>query len=642
MFGLKQKLLFGFGGLLLILLVVSGMGIAVMREHNRAMGVFLYENGRSVEYGLNVLDSLGQLNQNIKPLSGEKGNPAESELAAAVIAGNTPLKQIDENVSAEDGNITLHPEEDQYAAQLTAAWSGIDNKTGKKTNTDNFQDVYQTLVSDKLDLPQRVAAAADLGRLSAVVKAQAANVIKLNLDNMIPIQGRMKQLADEATLYMIALCCVGAALALMFTLIVSRSILQPIKTLTRSAREIEQGNLDLMVQVKSRDELRQLAEAFNSMAAKLREFRRSNQAKLQRTQQTTQLAVNSLPDAISIINPDGIIELSNGTAQKVFHLLPGEVISSMREARLNEIYQQVMRWGRPVEPRGYESAIEVYEPDGPVKYFLPHGVPINDSENHRLGVTLVLADVTHLRKLDEMKSGLLSVVSHELKTPLTSIRMAVHLLLEERVGPLTSKQTELMIAARDDSDRLQGIINDLLDMGRLESGHVELDLQPVTANRLVSEAIAPLRSAFADKGVEIQTDLPDSTPDVLVDPARIDHVFSNLLTNALKFTPPGGWVRLSAQVEDETVRFEVQDSGIGIPQEYLARVFERFFRVPGSDQPTGAGLGLAITKEIVELHGGHISVQSQPGRGSRFSFTLQRADQTAKEVDHEASIHSGH
>jgi len=218
----------------------------------------------------------------------------------------------------------------------------------------------------------------------------------------------------------------------------------------------------------------------------------------------------------------------------------------------------------------------------------------------------------------------------------------VHLLLEERIGSLNGKQTELMIAARDDSDRLQGIINDLLDMGRLESGRVELDLQPVTADHLVSEAIAPLRSAFADKGVEIQTELPDSIPDVLVDPARIDHVFSNLLTNALKFTPPGGWVRLSAQVEDETVRFEVQDTGIGIPQEYLGRVFERFFRVPGSDQPSGAGLGLAITKEIVELHGGHISVQSQPGRGSRFSFTLRRADQTAKEVDHEASIHSGH
>ncbi len=642
MFGLKQKLLFGFGGLLLILLVVSGLGIAVMREHNRAMGVFLYENGRSVQYGLNVLGALGQLNETIKPLSGEKGNPSGADLATAASAGKAPQKLLDDNIRDEDGNITLHPEEDLYAGQLTAAWSGMDIKTGKKVGADNYLDVYQTLLSDKLDLSKRVATAAELGRISADVKTQAANVIKLNLDNMVPLQGRMKQMADEAGLYMIALCCVGAGLALMFTLIVSRSILQPIMTLTRSAREIEQGNLDLMVQVKSRDELHQLGEAFNSMAAKLREFRRSNQAKLQRTQQTTQLAVNSLPDAISIINPDGIIELSNGTAQKVFHLLPGEVISSMREARLNEIYQQVMRWGRAVEPHGYESAIEVYEQDGPVKYFLPHGVPINDGENRRLGVTLVLADVTHLRKLDEMKSGLLSVVSHELKTPLTSIRMAVHLLLEERVGPLTGKQTELMIAARDDSDRLQGIIDDLLDMGRLESGRVELDLQPVTADRLMSEAIAPLRSAFADKGVEIQTDLPEQTPDVLADPARIDHVFSNLLTNALKFTPPGGWVRLSAQVEDEVVRFEVQDSGIGIPQEYLGRVFERFFRVPRSDQPSGAGLGLAITKEIVELHGGRISVQSQPGRGSRFSFTLRRADQTAKEVGHETGIHSGH
>jgi signal transduction histidine kinase len=299
---------------------------------------------------------------------------------------------------------------------------------------------------------------------------------------------------------------------------------------------------------------------------------------------------------------------------------------------------------RALQSHGYESTVEVFDQGGQVKYFLPHAVPICDSDKRLLGVTLVLADVTNLRRLDEMKSGLLSVVSHELKTPLTSIRMAAHLLLEERVGPLNAKQMELLIASRDDGDRLQKIIEDRLDMGRLESGRVELDLRAQSPEGLVSAAVTPMEAAFHDRGVDLQVDVPAETPDVLADPARIDHVFTNLLSNAMKFTQPGGRVKIFTEVEEDVVRFVVQDTGPGIPQEYLGRIFERFFRVPRENQPAGAGLGLAIAKEIVEAHGGMISVQSRPGEGSRFSFTLRRAAPGVVEesqVTHEADIHSG-
>jgi PAS domain S-box-containing protein len=434
-------------------------------------------------------------------------------------------------------------------------------------------------------------------------------------------------------------------LAVIFTALAGRAILQPLGTLTRSCREIEQGNLDLVVQVNSRDELRQLAEAFNSMAAKLREFRRTDRARLMRIQRTTQLAVNSLPDAIAIVNPEGIIELSNETAQKLFGMNPEQSILKLHEHRLSDLYQQVVREGRASQPKGYESAIEVYDQGGQLKFFLPSGVPILDADRRLLGVTVVLADVTNLRKLDEMKSGLLSVVSHELKTPLTSIRMASHLLLEERVGPLNSKQTELLMAARDDADRLQTIIEDLLDMGRLESGRVKLDFHPESPERLVSDAVTPLETAFHDRCIAVQVDVPVETPSVLADPARIDHVFSNLLTNALKFTSPGGRVRIFTETEEKFVRFVIEDSGIGIPPDHLARIFERFYRVPRENQPSGAGLGLAIAKEIVDAHHGTISVQSKPGEGSRFSFTLPRADQargeSASQVHYETSINPG-
>ena len=187
---------------------------------------------------------------------------------------------------------------------------------------------------------------------------------------------------------------------------------------------------------------------------------------------------------------------------------------------------------------------------------------------------------------------------------------------------------------------MQKIIEDLLDIGRLESGRIKLDLQPESPEHLVSEAISPLEASFHDRGIHLEVDVPLETPQVLVDATRIDHVFSNLFANALKYTNPGGRVRVFTETEDDVVRFVVEDTGVGIPQQYIGRVFERFFRVPRANQPSGAGLGLAIAKEIVEVHGGSIAVRSKEGEGSRFSFTLQRADRQSAiekaEVSHES------
>jgi signal transduction histidine kinase/HAMP domain-containing protein len=635
--------MFGFGGLLAILLLVSGLGIAVLQQHRNALDKFFYENYRSVQYGQNIVNAIEKLNDVTRPISGESREPMREQITAAAQAATEPLKQIAANIVDEDNNITLIAEgEPQIAEKLTTLWDG-QNLKGEKIGSDSYQDVIAKLLDEHTTGQARIDTFAALSSLSSQLKSQAQAVIDLNIVNMNPIDHRAKAMADNATRLMILLAVAGVLLATLYTLIVSRSILRPIATVTKSIREIEQGNLDLVVQVKSRDELHQLAEAFNSMAAKLREFRRTDRAKLVRTQRTTQLAVNSLPDAVAIITPDGTIDLCNDTAQRLFQAAPGLRLAQLRKHQLDDIFREVVASQRPSQPRGYESAIEVYDQGGQLKFFLPHAVPICDVEKHLLGVTLVLSDVSNLRRLDEMKSGLLSVVSHELKTPLTSIRMAVHLMLEERVGHLTPKQTELLLAAREDSDRLEKIIQDLLDMGRLESGKVTLDLRAQPAPRVVRDAAEPLETAFHDKGVALNLDVPAETPAVLVDPLRIDHVFSNLLTNALKFTSPGGHVRIIAQTEDEFVRFIIEDTGIGIPAEYLSRVFERFFRVPRENQPAGAGLGLAIAKEIVEAHGGTITVQSKEGEGSKFTFTLQRADVGAKsEVNHETSIDPHH
>jgi signal transduction histidine kinase len=602
MFGLRQKITFGFGGMLAILLLVSGLGIAVTRQHRHTLDKFLFENWRSVEYGQKMIDALSHLDDSAKQIANDDRSEVNPDA----------LSEFDNNYDAEQHNVTLKGEGD-LVAQLTSQWKP-------------YREAYLKTVSPFTSPTDRQAAFTVVQKNSPLVKSTAQSIVNLNLANMTPVEGRIKDVSDESTRLMIMLSVLGIALAIAFIAIVARSILQPLRTVTKSIREIAQGNLDLVVHVRSRDELRQLAEAFNSMAAKLREFRRTDQAKLQRTQRTTQLAVSSLPDAIAIVNPDGVIELSNENAQRLFQLTPGISMPQLRMHRLADAFRQVVQAQQPLPPSGYEAAIEVFEPNGQAKFFLPNAVPIRDAEKNLIGVTLVLADVTNLRRLDEMKSGLLSVVSHELKTPLTSIRMAVHLLLEERLGELAPKQTELLIAARDDSDRLEKIIADLLDMSRLESGGTRMDLQSESPARLINTAVSPLETSYHDRGVALSIMVPDDAPNVLADADRIDHVFTNLLTNALKFTDPGGKVTLSAATEENFVRFIVKDTGVGIPEEHLPRVFDRFFRVPRENRPSGAGLGLAIAKDIVEAHGGTIGVKSKPGEGSEFSFTLKRAD----------------
>jgi signal transduction histidine kinase len=608
MFGLRQKLLLGFGGLLALLLAVDALGIFVSMSHRGRMDQFLNENWRSVEYGQRMVDSVDRIDDLVR----------HGRLPAEALSAQTAIAVFDQKLDAENHNITLNNEQ-QVADDLTLHWTGTDENG--RHDADAYRPALQRLLNPASTDADRAAAVVSLQKQSPLIKAGAQKIINLNLANFGPVTQSIKVAADHATRLMLLLGVAGALLAVLFVLFMSRSILRPVQMLTRSAREIEQGNLDLVVQVNSHDELRQLAEAFNSMAAKLREFRRTNRAKLIRTQATTQLAINSLPDVVAIIRPDGKVEMANAAAQKLFALRTDAHVSELNTPWLSELFRKTSSTLLPVEPRGYESTVQVLQ-EGNERFFLPHATPILDEDRALIGVTVVLADVTSLRRLDEMKSGMLSVVSHELKTPLTSIRMGVHLLLEERLGELTANQTEILLAIREDSNRLHQIIENLLDMGRMESGRGVMELKARNLSDIVSDTTIPLEAAFRDRGVNLLVDLSNDLPQVMVDSARIGHVFSNLLGNALKYTPPGGEVRVGAQSINDMVEISVQDTGPGIPAAYISRIFERFFRVPGQRGATGAGLGLAIAKEIVELHGGKLTVQSKEGQGATFKFTL--------------------
>jgi signal transduction histidine kinase len=208
--------------------------------------------------------------------------------------------------------------------------------------------------------------------------------------------------------------------------------------------------------------------------------------------------------------------------------------------------------------------------------------------------------------------------------------MALHLLLEENVGSVNEKQADLLVSARDESERLNGIIEDLLDIRRLESGKATLNLDRVSPYTLVEEASAPFFRQAQDKGIRLEVDLPADLPDVSADRSRILYVFANLLSNAIKYSPVGSEVRLTAKMADEKVLFSVTDAGRGIPGKYQQRIFDKFFRAPGADAEGGVGLGLSIAKEIVTAHHGQISFFSREGQGTTFTFSLVARDVPAK------------
>ncbi len=597
---LRTKLIIASGGPLLILLIIGLFSISTIARSSKTIERIFRENYDSVAAGQSMMNTLALMDRSAEAFAwGWEENRQQVYAAVESFAASLKFQQ---------GNITL-PGEKDLTDRLTKLW-------------ENYRsDLESYFVLPETDSLRRDYYRNRLLPLYDEVQETAQQIININLNNMVSIDGQVRQQASETNRTLFALVISGVVLALILIVFIVPSIARPISNLTNSVKEIQQGNLDLHVKVRSGDEIGQLAASFNEMTSSLREFRRSNRARLIRTQEATISALNSLSDGIAVCSPGGQIELSNQTAQTQFALKPGTDIGSIENEKVKELFNRACRQMRPISYKSYDSALQIFK-DGEERFFLPEAVPIFDDARRLMGVTLIFSDVSRLRQVDELKSGLISTVSHELKTPLTSIRLATHALLNEKLGLLNPKQTELVAAAREDSDRLYRIIENLLDIGRMEAERSNLQLIPVNTGQILLNAVEVLRPSFNDKGIALLLDLPPDIPDVLADRFRLEIVFTNLLSNALKNTPPGGQVKVSARMEKGRVLFRVEDSGKGISQEYLPHIFDKFFRVPGYSQQGDSGLGLAIVKEIVEAHRSRIEAFSNPGEGTAFLFSL--------------------
>ncbi|HZE72517.1 MAG TPA: ATP-binding protein [Pyrinomonadaceae bacterium] len=455
------------------------------------------------------------------------------------------------------------------------------------------------------------------------LRAECERLLQLNQRAML---AKSEAAAGVAQLWfyrtlLVAGILVAAGVMLAFFL--ANRIVEPLRQLTATTAKIAGGDLNAKVVVNSRDEVGVLGAEYNRMAEHIRQLRTSDMGKLLVAQQTTEAAIDSLYDPVIVTDAEGCVTKLNPAAEEIFgsekensgrHV--GEVA---RDTRIAGAVAEALESQRPVAGEGL-SAVLPLAVDGSQRAFRLRTTPMRDNDKHLVGAVTLLEDITHLREIDQLKTEFIASASHELRTPLTSVQMGVYLLLEGAAGELNPKQTEILDACREDCERLDKLMRDLLDLSRIEAGESQPELAPIQTRDLITAEAGELRPQVESKGLAFRVDVPADLPTVKADRSQIERVLANLVINAIRYTKQGE-IRISAEPRGHYVAFSVSDTGGGIPQEYLPHIFDKFVQVPGA-ATGGAGLGLAISRLIIEAHGGQISVQSELGHGSTFTFTL--------------------
>ncbi|NTV29097.1 MAG: HAMP domain-containing protein [Candidatus Omnitrophica bacterium] len=408
-------------------------------------------------------------------------------------------------------------------------------------------------------------------------------------------------------------------LSLVLTFVLAGFVSRPLCEMAEIAQAMARGDFSRKPSVVSRDEIGELAGAVTHMSDEIE----SMLGRLRREGEKLDAVLSSMSEGVMVVSEKGEILLMNPSLRKTFLVdmptegrRPAEVI---RNVAVLDIVSRLLS-GKDVM---VSEEITLPAPEG-------RTCKVNAVAIHRAGrfdgAVLVMHDISELRRLEKIRQDFVANVSHELRTPVASIKGYAETLLD---GALEDKDhaREFVGVIRDNSDRLASLINDLLDLARIESGKMPMVFMPVELRPIVERCLGILESLAARKSLRITVEIPDSLPKLNADEARISQVILNLLDNAVKYTPDGGEVRVRALQQENKVCVEVEDTGVGIPEADLPRIFERFYRVDKarSRELGGTGLGLSIVKHIVHAHGGEVSVISTPGRGSQFSFTVPLA-----------------
>jgi signal transduction histidine kinase len=555
---LKTKIALGGIFLFALLILVGAVSFFYLNRLSEESKAIIKANYETLNYSREMLNELDGLSKNSKA-----------------------VEQFEKKLLLQENNIT-EPGEKELTASLRK----------------NFNFLKQDIRSDSLLL---------------LIRKDISQIMQVNLQAIDKKNQAAQKSADKAKTIITIMLTICLLIGFTFIFNFPSLVASPLAKLTEAIKAIANKNYGERIHMDRKDEFGDLANAFNTMAERLDEYEHSNLSKILFEKRRAEAVINSLKDASIGIDNRGTVLFANQQALQLLNLKEQDIVGQNQDEikRRNDLFRFLIN-----EQNSIPFKIVV---DGKENYFTKEIIELTN-EDQKAGQVIVLKNITPFKELDVAKTNFIATVSHELKTPLASSDFSLKLLEDQRVGSLTPEQRELVQSLKEDNKRLLRILSELLDLSQVESGKIQLNLQPIQADILVRRAVESVQNVAKEKNVSIKRELKENLPDIKVDTDKTVWVLNNFLTNAIRYSSRDSDVIIEVDKKEGSMQFNVKDFGKGIAPEYKDKIFDRYFRIPGTKE--GTGLGLAICKEFIETQGGKIWVESEIGSGSRFGFSF--------------------
>jgi len=604
---LKKKILIGYGVAFALMGLVVVWAVSNLISLGKATDAILSENYRSILAAENMVDALERQDSGMLLMflgDADKGIAQFRENEAVFL----------EWLARAKDNITIQGEA-QLARSIEADYA-----------------IYRRQFSELTDSRETAKAALrptyyqeTVYPLFAKVREACIGLRNLNEETMYAASLRAGKVATRAIWSTLLVAASALIVALMFSLFLAERIVRPIRRFMEASRKISSGDYAVQVTVETGDELGRLAEEFNQMAHQLGRYHEMNIEQIISEKNTGEAILASIEDGLVVFDTKLKVTAINPAARRLLDLeftenSPLQCMGILPDPQVCELIRKTVETGaQPAVPD--EQRIIVLQKGDASRHYLFSVTAIRGRDRSLSGIVLLLRDVTRLKEVERLKSEFVMAASHELRTPLTSLGMSVDLLLEHTSQGLADKDRDLLQVAHEEVHRMKALVNDLLDLSKIEAGRIELEFESVPVPTLFEHVKTVFKNQMDMKDVSLTSELTGDMPKVRADANKVAWVLTNLISNALRYVSKGGHISLMAHRIGPHVHLSVRDDGPGIPPEYQSKIFQKFVQVKGQEAG-GTGLGLAICKEIVRAHGGAIWVESSAGRGSTFAFTL--------------------
>lgn len=605
MLTIKSKIIAGFGLLFLLILFTGLTGIYfINRLADEAQGTIV-DNYHTVDFCMSMHNALDKIEIAVSgSLRIPDGYPG-ADIRVAVDEFNLSFSKEKKNIT-EESEAELVVEVGKNFKKLVSA---IDGLNGEDDNGDSTRQVFRSAL--------------------AQTRESVSAIYHLNMNAIILKNEKLVSTAGDVTMWMIMAVSSSIILALIFMVAFPRKIIRPLNELTSKIRLIITGKYHQRLDVVADDEIGKLAAAFNEMAEKLESYEAQHYDQLLFEKRRIEALIESMEDGVMFIDDSGKVALVNSTMTRLTGMKKEEITGgSLGElASNNRLIGLLKEKTSAGVPAGDEVGTPVRVVSNGEELFFNARVEtlLNYSTFFRKevfsGTLVIMQNITRYQKRDAAKTNLLATVSHEFKTPLSSINLCLKMLDDKRTGTLNDEQKELVSTLRGQSNRLSRVINELLEFSQIETGNIRLNIRKISPTDIMELSATALMFNAGEKQIGMVTDLEDSYPEVMGDIEKSVFIYVNLLNNAIRYSPVAGEIILRIRKENDFVVFSVKDNGPGILAENVEKLFKRFSQIEQKSSK-GWGLGLAIAKDFVTAQGGSIGVNSQPGKGSEFWFSL--------------------